>query len=106
MFLTPQDLMPPPVPINFADPKPTVHITEDLSTQGRETASRVMNNRGPLSPVMEHDRLSDVISEDLGSVPEDLASVISEDVKTLSLRGGKKGGAKGGKKSNKKVLVI
>jgi len=112
-FMAPEELLPagPPAPINFADPIPpkhaTVQITEEVRTERKDPR--------PLTPVREDDRLSDVASEDLADLPDDLASVVSSRtdasgaVKNLNIRGGAPRGRGAGRKRktvSKKVLVI
>ena len=75
-----------------------------------------MSTRGDRAPPprfedMESDRLSDVLSDDLGSIPDSLDSVRSDSsgrVKNvrITIPPARKGGAKKQKTAQKKVIVI
>lgn len=110
MFMPPVNMMPVPPPVRFGDPPapPASHMgAADAAGLRAMTEERSMLR--PLSPVQEQeDRFSDVISEDLQSVPGDLASVLSDGssaIKTLRVGGGK-GKGKGSKAKNKVVFKL
>lgn len=73
--------MPPPMPAR----QPTVHFQQPL-TQPQPPTAPIIREIPPAGD--GSDRLSDVVSEDLQSVPEDLQSVASD------LGGGRKRGVK------------